>query len=144
MITELIAVIFAQFSLKILYVVAAWFATFGYGAHLITVMLVTRLPMKELCHPVARLHAMAILASTLLSPVCVALSSGLLQVLFPECVVAQSILLWFSLNMMLFSTYFLCSVFVSTSCRKFQSLLVIVEGMVGFLGYFVLKGFNLL
>lgn len=144
MMTELIQAIFAQFSLKILYVAAAWFATFGYAAHLITVMLLTRLPMKELLQPVARLHAMTVVASFLLSPVCFVISSGLIQVLFPEFAVAQGLLIWFSLNMMLFSTYFLCSVFVSTTCKQFQSRLIAVDGVVGFLGYFVLKGLNLL
>lgn len=144
MMTELIQAIFDQFSLKIVYVAAAWFAIFGYGAHLITVMLLTRLPMKELLQPVARLHAMTVVASLLLSPVCFVVSSGLMHVLFPEFVPAQGVFVWFSLNMMLFSAYFLCSVFVSTTCKRFQSLLIVVDGVVGFLGYFVLKGLNLL
>ncbi|HSW76335.1 MAG TPA: hypothetical protein VLG50_04795 [Candidatus Saccharimonadales bacterium] len=141
MITELIQAIFAQFSLKILYMTSLWFAVIGYVMHMMTIMLLTHIPFKDLAQPIARLQVLAVLASFLISPICNALSSGLLHVLFPEFVIAQSLLIWFSLNMMLFSTYFLCSVFVSTSCRQFQSILILVEGLVGIAGYFVLKSF---
>jgi len=81
---------------------------------------------------------MTVVASFLLSPVCFVISSGSMQVLFPEFAAAQGLFVWFSLNMMLFSTYFLCSVFVSTTCKQFQLWLIVVDGIVRFLGYFVM------
>lgn len=147
MIAEFLQEVLNQFSLRTLYLGMLWFATFGYLMHLLVVTVITKLPLSALPKSIARLHGAAMVSSYVVAPVCAAASFMLSKLYAPfymPSFLGQQVYVWFTVCMMLFSSFALCTFFATVPCSRFRWWLAAVNGMVGLLGLFVLKALNLL
>ena len=147
MISGLLQEIINQFSLKIIYLAVIWFATFGYLMHLFVVAAVAKLPFAALPKSIARMQAMAITVSYIVAPLCAAASLSISKFYTPSyspLFVGQQVYVWFTLSMIVCSSYLLCKFFVTVSCSRFRNWLAVTNVGVGLLGLLVLKAVNLL
>ena len=147
MITALLQEIVRQFSLKALYLGLCWFAAFGYFMHMFVVMALTRLPFAALPASIARLHLATMAVSYVIAPVLAGVSTLLSHFYAGMTVswfIGQQVYVWYTVCMMLFSSYLLCGFFVTVACTRFRLWLFVANAVVGILGLFVFKAMNLL
>ncbi len=136
-----IQTVFNYYASPFLLLTFTWFATVGYLAHAVVLMLLTKLSFHTIYQPLLRFHAMSLAIAYACTPIMVAVGQWLLQLLHGNLyheLVNLNLYLFFLLMMSVSITYFLCSFFKETSCKKFKRTLLIADYLVAVLGYFVL------